>query len=114
MDKAIQYQGQHYDELVARQVEQYRETDEMHDLSPIFNYWSSKYIRPNFYALTASDNSIDFYASYFLKSLQETESNFLLSIGSGDCSMEIEIVKKLLSKGQKDFVFMCLELSPLF
>jgi SAM-dependent methyltransferase len=114
MDKTIQYQGEHYDELVARQVEQYRETNEMHDLSPIFHYWSSKYIGPNFYSLTGYDNHIDFYASYFQKSLQVTESNFLLSIGSGDCSMEIEIVKKLLSRGQKGFFFICLELSPIF
>src|SRR5438045_9749462 len=87
MDKTIQYEGEHYDELVARQVEQYRETAEMHDLPPIFHYWSSKYLGPNFYSLTGYDNHIDFYASYFQRSLQVTKSNVLLTIGSGYCSM---------------------------
>ena len=114
MENTIEYKGDHYDELVARQVDQYKETEFMHDLPGIFNYWSSKYISPNFFSLTGSTNSTDFYVSYFQQALKDTNSKFLLSIGSGDCSIEIDIVKKLLSKGERDFFFICLELSPLF
>jgi SAM-dependent methyltransferase len=114
MEKTFQYKGDHYDELVARQVDQYKEMEEMHDLPPIFNYWSSKYIAPEFSSITGCKNSIEFYAVYFQKSLEESGSKFLLSIGSGDCSMEINIVKQLLSRGVKDFFFICLEISPLF
>jgi SAM-dependent methyltransferase len=103
----------HYDELVARQVEQYRDTEIMHDMPPIFSYWATKHIAPVSAEIIGYDSTVGFYTGYFSKSLHESDSNFLVSIGAGDCSIEIEIAKALLARGEKDFHFICLEISPL-
>ncbi len=102
----------HYEELIARQIEQYKEMEIMHDLPPIHRYLSAKYTKDRFTSITGCTDVVSLYATYFRKSLQESDSNFLISIGSGDCSIEIEIVKKLLETGDK-FFFICLELSPI-
>ncbi len=103
----------HYDELTARQIDQYKETEVMHDLPLIHEYWSKKYISKKAASVTGYSNPIEFYADYFKKSLQESGSSFLVSVGSGDCSMEIDIVKNLLSRRERNFFFICLELSPV-
>lgn len=104
----------HYDELTARQIDQYKETEVMHDLPLIYKYWSKKHISERAATVIGYSNTIEFYAEYFRKSLRESDSGFLVSIGSGDCSIEIDIVKNLLSKQERNFFFICLELSPLF
>lgn len=103
----------HYDELVARQVEQYKETEIMHDLPRIYDYWAGKHISDNAAQVTGHKDIVELYATYFQKSLHESSSRFLISVGSGDCSIEIEVVKSLIAKGVKDFFFICLELSPI-
>lgn len=103
----------HYNELVARQVDQYKETEVMHDLPGIYNYWVEKYTTKSWVEITGYGNIIDFYSEYCRRSLKESGSAFLLSVGSGDCSIEIEIVKKLLMNNREKFFFICLELSPI-
>jgi SAM-dependent methyltransferase len=102
----------HYEELVARQIDQYKETEVMHDLPSIYRYWSKKYTNDQSSSVTGCTDVVGLYATYFRKSLQESDSIFLVSIGSGDCSIEIQIVKKLLETGER-FFFICLELSPI-
>ncbi len=103
----------HYSDLVARQVDQYKETELMHDLPPVFDYWSVKHNASKSAAVTGKKNLTSFYADYFQRCLEESESNFLVSIGSGDSSIEIAIVKELIAKNVKNFFFICLELSPV-
>lgn len=102
----------HYDELTARQIDQYKETEIMHDLPLIYDYWSKKHLSQKSAAVTGQANTVEFYADYFQRSLNESDSNFLVSVGSGDCSIEIGVVKSLLSRQQRNFFFICLELSP--
>jgi SAM-dependent methyltransferase len=113
MDFNSSNNADHYNELVARQVDQYKETEVMHDLPRIYDYWAGKYISKNAEQITGYSNIIEFYAEYFRRALHESNSTFLLSIGSGDCSIEIEIVKNLIFGGEKQFFFVCLELSPI-
>jgi SAM-dependent methyltransferase len=103
----------HYDELVARQVDQYKEMEVMHDLPPIYDYWAAKHISGKSASVTGHTDIIAFYADYFQQSLRESDSNFLMSIGSGDCSIEIDVVKRMISENAPCFFFICLELSPI-
>jgi SAM-dependent methyltransferase len=105
--------NEHYNELITRQIDQYKDTDQIHDLPAIYDYWSGKYISENSLKVTGYNNIIEFYASNFEKALQESGSRFLISIGAGDCSIEIEVVKNLISKNVTELSFVCLELSPL-
>ena len=85
----------------------------MHDLPPIYDYVSKKYTADRSAEVTQCQGLVEFYGNYFIKSLHESDSNFLISVGSGDCWLEIEIVKYLLSKNETGFFFVCLELSPI-
>lgn len=113
MEQQIFKDSDHYSELINRQVDQYKSTEIMHDLPPIFEYWSAKYNSPKFKEVAGSENLIFFYAGFFQKCLAESKSNFLISVGSGDSSIEIAIVKTLVARGVKIFFLICLELSPL-
>src|SRR5690348_3736487 len=101
----------HYADLIARQVDQYKETVIMHDLPPIYDYWASKHISHKSENITGHTDIIAFYSDYFQRSLRDSPSNFIISVGSGDCSIEIAIVKRMLADKAPPFFFICLELS---
>jgi SAM-dependent methyltransferase len=113
MQSNIPEDSTHYDELISRQIDQYKETEVMHDLPPIYDYVARKYTAERSAEVTGCFGLIELYGKYFIKSLHESGSNFLISVGSGDCWLEIEIVKYLLSKNETGFFFVCLELSPI-
>ena len=58
----------------------------------------------------------DFYLSYISEVYDENVALArplkLISIGAGNCDMEIELGKRLLEKEKKDWMFECLELNP--
>jgi SAM-dependent methyltransferase len=103
----------HYADLIARQIGQYQETEVMHNLPEIYDYWATKHNSPKTVAVIGYSDLIQFYSDNFKKSLHESNSIFLVSIGSGDSLIEIEIVKQLIAGNEKQFSFICLELSPI-
>jgi 2-polyprenyl-3-methyl-5-hydroxy-6-metoxy-1,4-benzoquinol methylase len=56
-------------------------------------------------------NSLDLYVSTFADCLNRCTSNKILSIGSGECLIEISIAKQLIKIGVEDFKIICTELS---
>jgi hypothetical protein len=103
----------HYNDLINRQIEQYKETEVMHDLPPVFDYISGKYISAEIASVTGATSLPGFYAENFRKSLEATDCPWLISIGSGDCLIEIDVVKTLLATTKKKFHLICFELSPV-
>jgi len=102
----------HYEELITRQIDQFKEIEVMHDLPPIYYYLWQKYTTPQSTSVIGCTGVVDLYTHYFQKSLHDSGSPFLMSIGAGDCSIEIGIAKKLVEMGER-FFFICLELSPI-
>lgn len=95
------------------QIEQYRQVDNIHDLPDIFHYWSNKYIRPRLNAVIGVDSIAEFYAYPFITAIAKSGSaGRLLSIGAGDCSVEIGVAKRMLELGATKFELTCLEVSP--
>jgi len=54
----------------------------------------------------------DFYAVHFKTAIAESRNSALLSVGAGDCSVEIAVAKRLRELGVNDFTLTCLEVSP--
>jgi SAM-dependent methyltransferase len=95
------------------QIEQYREVANIHDLPDIFHYWSNKHLRPRLNEVMGADSVSDFYALPFRQALESGGGNRrLLSIGAGDCSVEVGVAKRLQELGVRDFELTCLEVSP--
>jgi SAM-dependent methyltransferase len=106
-------EGASYARRVASQIEQYRSVENIHELPAIFHYWSNRYLRPRMNELFGSDSIPEFYARPFLAAAsRSSERPRFLSIGAGDCSVEISVARKLIELGLADFELVCLELSP--
>ena len=102
-----------YKKKIAEQINQYAEVDNMHSqLSSINDYWKQKYMKPGFVETTGSNNHIELYANTFIDAIKSTNNTNLLSIGSGDGKLELEIAKKMKSLKCDNFKFDLLELSP--
>jgi SAM-dependent methyltransferase len=103
----------HYAKQLRAQIEQYRQVANIHDLPDIFHYWSNKHLRPRLNEVMGVDSVTDFYALPLRRALEARRGNKkLLSVGAGDCSVEIEVARRLLALGEREFELVCLELSP--
>lgn len=101
-----------YDSRVRDETARYASCLEVHRLPPIFHYWSDRYVRPKLQA--AGFESPD---GMFRDSLRRiclapgAASRKFLSVGAGNCDLEIETAASLRSHGCGDFTIECLELN---
>lgn len=103
-----------YTSRLANQVEQYRHVENIHDLPDIFHYWSNKFIRPIIERLFSVDSIPAFFGAPFLAAARAGKSRQakFVSIGAGDCSLEISVAEWLVAHGLTSFTIECHELSP--
>ena len=102
-----------YRDKVEFEKDFFKEKEEIHDLPDIFHYWSNKYLAAEMRRF-GFDNSEEFFIDRiqeFLKASKPRKVE-LLSIGSGNCDLELRIGKELLRWGHDNFVFECLDLNP--
>ena len=104
--------GTKYQQKLEEQICQYREVENIHDLPDIFHYWSNKHLRPRLLSVMGVETIADFYAVHFKTAIAESRNSALLSVGAGDCSVEIAVAKRLRALGVNDFTLTCLEVSP--
>jgi SAM-dependent methyltransferase len=98
-----------YDVAKQREIENYKELKNIHDLPAIFHYWKDRYLQPNF--LESGFSGIDeFFAKNLL--LGAAQDSVFLSVGAGYCDTEMRIAKLMKEMGLKTFKFECLELNP--
>lgn len=109
-----------YADKVQRQIDQYsdigqnRQVADIQELPDIFHYWSNKYVLPLIIEIFGVANVFELYSKYFADSLTKIHhNNLLLSVGCGDCSFETGVALDLIKKGETDFVFECLDISPV-
>jgi len=101
-----------YENRLERQKHQYAEGAEIHALPAVFHYWSNKYLRPRIEEIFNVSTVRDFYANGFAELLSTKPDHLkFVSIGSGDCSTEIDISEALIARGLRNFEFTCLEVS---
>jgi len=102
-----------YSKKVDEEIRTYEKVANVHDLPPIYSYWSNKHLRPKFETLGFS-NPNAFYIYYILRVASEKpgKSCRVLSVGAGNCDTEVYLAELLLEDGFEDFVFDCLDLNP--
>ncbi len=86
---------------------------QVHDLPPIFHYWSNKYIRPMHeeFGFTMAE---DMYTKYLSRAAGTCggKTPIFVSLGSGNCDLEIRVVQMLKAAGLSQFVIECVDLNP--
>jgi GT2 family glycosyltransferase/glycosyltransferase involved in cell wall biosynthesis/SAM-dependent methyltransferase len=103
-----------YDNKIEQELAIFSKQENVHDLPAIFHYWSNRFLLP--ILKDAGHDSIkSFFAVALFESANQSSSqrpNFL-SIGAGNCELEVSIAQTLVEMGCKDFNFECVELNPI-
>lgn len=105
--------GIHYKVRLLLELYHFKSLTKVHDLPDIFHYWSNKYLLPKFQEF-GFNNAQEFYFTYMSSVCVKHKDSRLrfISIGSGNCDLEAELVEMLLTKGVSNFIFDCLDLNP--
>jgi SAM-dependent methyltransferase len=102
-----------YATRVKQQVAQYTECEDMHAmLSDINDYWKKKHHSKRFRKVTGTQNHIDFYARHLYAATEASGFCRIVSIGSGDGALEVQVAQKLETLGMNDYEFHLVEMSP--
>jgi SAM-dependent methyltransferase len=99
---------------LAQERDAYAEREVVHDLPPIYHYWSSTHLLPMMRAVDAV--SVEgLFADAFETAYRErrhTGPARFASIGAGNCDAEASLARELVRRGCDDFVIDCLDLNP--
>lgn len=103
-----------YDVRVAQEKAQYAQDVEIHDLPPIYHYWSHTYLLPMEQEFGAKHPE-DFIMRYLLRAARRTGSPRprFVSLGAGNCDAEVRIAQALVAEGLTDFALECLDINPV-
>jgi SAM-dependent methyltransferase len=104
--------GSAYQLRLAQERRFYQGREEIHELPGIFHYWSEKYVRPKLRAI-GFEGSLEFIIDPLRSQCERNPARVtkFLSLGSGNCDLEIQIASKLLESGVSGFRIECLDLN---
>lgn len=85
----------------------------VHDLPAIYHYWSNRHLAPPKFHPFGFNDAEQLYLLECRKLHQQTGGRFLdiLSIGAGNCDMEVRLAGKLLDEGLENFCIECLDIN---
>ncbi len=101
-----------YDSRLRDETSRYESCLDVHHLPPIFHYWSNRYVRPLLQTF-----GIESPDGMFRDQLHRIcakpggRSRHFVSIGAGNCDLEVAIAAFLHSQGNTDFVIECLDVN---
>ncbi len=96
-----------------QEIAHYRNCENVHDLPEIFHYWSHHYLLPKL-----QDCGFEGVDDFFLKGIIEAcrseagSTSRILSVGAGNCDLEVRLAALLRERGATNFRFHCVELNP--
>lgn len=103
-----------YEDQLQEQIEQYRDTEDMHDLPAAFHLWSRDYVLPGLVKVFGVSDFNQFYVEAFVTAAKHNpNAPIFLSLGCGDGAVEIGIARTLLEQGVTRFRFVCYDLSDI-
>jgi SAM-dependent methyltransferase len=90
----------------------YQHCLQVHDLPDIFHYWSNRYIRPKLegFGFSTPEDMFHFYVAGQWQQSPNTPKR-IVSLGCGNCELEISLARTLLTKGLRDFTIKCIDLN---
>lgn len=101
-----------YQKRLDREVEFFKSYENVHDLPQIFHYWSNRYLVPKFHPF-GFQNPKEFFVLYMTRVCKNftSETCRFVSIGAGNCDLDVEICEKLLQSNIKNFTTECLDIN---
>lgn len=101
-----------YEDRLKKEQEVYRDCENVHELPGIFHYWSNRYLRPKLetFGFSSPDQCFEVYAAAQCRRDLNHQNRFI-SIGSGNCDLEIQIANALVNAGLRNFSIECLDIN---
>lgn len=88
----------------------FRLTADVHDLPPIFHYWSNRYLRPQFETFGFSSPDA-FFLAQLLALPKQADTLRILALGCGRADLELSIARGLIAAGRSDFQLLGIDLT---
>lgn len=102
----------------ARRLEQelarYADCIEVHNLPEIYHFWSNRFLLPKLQSC-GFDSVEDFFTRFVVRTCEadpET-THQIISLGAGNCDLEVDLAQRAREQGVTNFHFHCLELNPV-
>ena len=95
-----------------QELARYRSVEKVHDLPDIYHVWSHAFLGPKLEAVGFS--SIEsMWAEAIGQVAAESDGHRLeiVSLGSGNCDLELDLASRLIADGITDFQLTCLEIN---
>lgn len=100
-----------YDTRASLEVARFAQDEAVHDLPPVFHYWSNTYLRPQLEIFGFSSPE-DFYAGEIHKQAARSGKPLrIVSIGAGNGDSEAAVAQRLRERGVEAFHIECLDLT---
>jgi SAM-dependent methyltransferase len=102
-----------YQVRIEAEKRRFQDNVNIHDLPPIFHYWSNAYLAPLMLECGFSQ-PLEFFAQHLAQAARRcapARPEFV-SIGAGNCDTELAVAALLREAGLDDFTLECLELNP--
>lgn len=111
-DRIRNSSSQGYSTRIAQERSTYDNDLSVHTLPNIFHHWSDRYVRPNLSRFGLEEDK-DLFKQYLETCCANgrMQPRRFVSLGSGNCDLEIELAQHLQAKGYGDFVIECLDLN---
>jgi SAM-dependent methyltransferase len=102
-----------YQERIAFEKSVFTNKVTVHDLPLIFHYWSNRYLRPLIESFGFS-NPDAFFVRYLERAKVDAADRTarFISLGAGNCDLEVRLALALKQRGVGDFTIECLDLNP--
>ena len=102
-----------YRSRLEREIESFGQCSKVHELPGIFHYWSNKYLVPLFKPF-GFGNPQEFFCKYLTRicsTAPQIERRFV-SVGAGNCEVDVDIVARLINDDVENFRLECLDINP--
>ena len=103
-----------YAERIAEETRIFAGQTQVHDLPPIFHYWSNKWLRPQLEAFGFS-NPDQFFANFLAVAHADAQAEGRIprfaSLGCGNCDTEVRVARLLLDRGVSTFTIECIDIN---
>ena len=102
-----------YAERTDNELRYFDERVTVHDLPPIYHYWSNTYLRPKLQHF-GYEHPLHFFQTEVERACLRLHPGVcrIVSLGSGNCDLEVGLVVNLLEAGSSNFVFECVDINP--
>lgn len=109
----VQPERTQYQRQVEAQIAQYADADDIHQNAPAALWMGDRFLVPRLRQVFGSDTVVGCYAACLSQAVERAGVAEVVSLGSGDCSLEIKVAQAARERGGSPFRISCLELSPI-